>query len=94
MFNLYSLEVQPKFADICATLILDMLEVVGNSLWIAYPRQCPKLLNLLRQHYYPQVQNCGGVSGGPVARLEKFLNDSIINNFIPPPEGQLPPNFW
>ncbi|KAK0075919.1 hypothetical protein PV325_006171, partial [Microctonus aethiopoides] len=86
-------EVQPKFADICATLILDMLEVVGNSLWTAYPRQCPKLLNLLRQHYYPQVQNCGGVSGGPVARLEKFLNDSIINNFIPPPEGQLPPNF-
>lgn len=87
-------DARPDLSDVCATLILDMLEVAGNSLWQTYPRQFPKMLMVLATQYYPQMQNEAGIGGGPMARLEQFLKDCITKKGIPPPEGQLRANFW
>ena len=81
-------------SDVCATLILDMLEVAGNALWNAYPKQFPKLLLAMRAEYYPLMGKIGGIGGGPMARLEEFLNQCISKGYIAPPEGLLSPNFW
>ncbi|XP_012273249.1 nucleoporin GLE1 [Orussus abietinus] len=82
-----------ELADVYATLMLDVLEVAGNALWSAYPKQFPKLLSLLTSQYYLHMQK-SGAAGGPMSRLEAFLNNCISKGGIPPPEGQLPPNFW
>ncbi|XP_054013711.1 mRNA export factor GLE1 [Hylaeus anthracinus] len=87
-------EPRTEVADICATLLLDMLEVAGNLLWTAYPNQFPKLLMLLSEKYYPCMQSVGCVSGGPLVRLQEFLKNSLTNGSVPPPDGRLPPNFW
>lgn len=75
-------------------MIFDMLEVAGNALWKTYPTQFPKLLAYLVQQYFPRMQNAAGVGGGPMARLEEFLNSCLTKGTIPPPSGQLPSNFW
>ncbi|XP_046621898.1 mRNA export factor Gle1 isoform X1 [Neodiprion virginianus] len=87
------LNIEPR-PDICATLILDMLEVTGHALWKTYPKQFPKLLALLITQYYPRMHSIGGTAGGPLARLEQFLKNSLTKGSIPPPDGQLPQNFW
>lgn len=79
--------------DLCATLILDMLEVVGNMLWIAYPTQFYKLLMLLSEQYYPRMRNIADGGSGPLMRLEEFLNNALTNGTIRPADGMLPPNF-
>ncbi|XP_046745081.1 mRNA export factor Gle1 isoform X2 [Diprion similis] len=87
------LNIEPR-PDICATLIFDMLEVTGHALWKTYPNQFPKLLALLITQYYPRMQSLGGTAGGPLARLEQFLKNSLTRGSMPPPDGQLPQNFW
>lgn len=79
--------------DLCATLILDMLEVAGNVLWTAYPTQFHKLLMLLSEQYYPRMRNITDGGGGPLMRLEGFLNNALTNGTIRPADGMLPPNF-
>ncbi|KAG7208900.1 hypothetical protein KM043_015081 [Ampulex compressa] len=91
------LNIEPRadVTDICATLVLDMLEVAGHALWVAYPKQFYKLLILLMEQYYPRMQSVGAlIGGGPLVRLEEFLKSSLSQGSIPPPVGQLPPNFW
>ncbi|XP_017790938.1 PREDICTED: nucleoporin GLE1 isoform X2 [Habropoda laboriosa] len=90
------LNIEPRktVSDLCATLLLDMLEVAGNALWIAYPKQFRKLLVLLSEEYYPCMQSVGCIGSGPLVRLEEFLRSSLAKGFIPSPDGQLPPNFW
>ncbi|CAK9796122.1 mRNA export factor GLE1 [Anthophora quadrimaculata] len=90
------LNIEPRkiVTDLCATLLLDMLEVAGNALWNAYPKQFRKLLILLSEEYYPCMQSVGCIGGGPLVRLEEFLRSSLTKGFIPPPDGQLSPNFW
>ncbi|XP_076244477.1 gle1 RNA export mediator [Calliopsis andreniformis] len=83
-----------EIVDLCATLLLDMLEVAGNALWTAYPNQFSKLLILLSEEYYPRMQSVGSIGGGPLVRLEEFLRTSLTKGSIPPSNGQLPPNFW
>ncbi|XP_034941554.1 nucleoporin Gle1 [Chelonus insularis] len=85
---------KPEHVDVTATLILDMLEVCGSSLWQAFPKQFPKLLKLLIEQYHPQVQGHEGICGGPMTRLQKFLEDCISQNSIPEPVGQLPMAVW
>lgn len=71
-----------------------MLEVAGSALWAAYPKQFHKLLILLLEEYYPRMQRIGCIGGGPLVRLEEFLRNTLTRGSIPPPEGQLPSNFW
>nr|XP_012147579.1 PREDICTED: nucleoporin GLE1 [Megachile rotundata] len=87
-------EPRKEVADLCATLLLDMLEVAGSALWSAYPKQFRKLLILLLEEYYPRMQKVGCIGGGPLVRLEEFLRSTLSKGSIPPPEGQLPSNFW
>ncbi|XP_071860558.1 gle1 RNA export mediator [Bombus fervidus] len=87
-------EPRKEISDLCATFLLDMLEVAGNTLWIAYPKQFYKLLILLLEEYYPRMKNVGSIGSGPLVRLEEFLRNSLAKGSISPPDGQLPPNFW
>lgn len=80
--------------DLRATLILDMLEVAGNVLWTAYPKQFYKLLILLTEQYYPSMQNVAGNGGGPLARLEEFLKNALTKGTIQLANGMLLPDFW
>ncbi|XP_071576589.1 uncharacterized protein Gle1 isoform X1 [Temnothorax nylanderi] len=88
------LNIEPRadICDLCATLILDMLEVAGNVLWSAYPKQFYKLLVLLMDQYYPCMRNVTG-GGGPLVRLEEFLNNTLRSGTIRLADGMLPPNF-
>lgn len=87
-------EPRKEVSDICATLLLDMLEVAGNTLWTAYPKQFHKLLILLSEEYYPRMKNVGCIGSGPLVRLDEFLRNSLSKGSIPAPDGQLPPDFW
>ncbi|XP_017886479.1 nucleoporin GLE1 [Ceratina calcarata] len=89
-----NIEPRKEITDLCATLLLDILEVSGNALWTAYPKQFYKLLILLTEEYYPRMQNVGFIGGGPLVRLEEFLRNSLTKGSIPPPEGELAQNFW
>lgn len=71
-----------------------MLEVAGNSLWNSYPTQFFKLLTLLKEQYYPEMQRVMDDGGGPLMRLEEFLNNALANGAIRPADGMLPPNFF
>lgn len=86
-------EPRADICDLCATLILDMLEVAGNVLWSAYPKQFQKLLVVLMKQYYPRMRNVAGGGGGPLVRLEEFLNNTLRNGTIRLADGMLPPNF-
>ncbi|XP_011697217.1 PREDICTED: nucleoporin GLE1 [Wasmannia auropunctata] len=89
------LNIEPRadISDLCATLLLDVLEVAGNVLWTAYPKQFYKLLALLMEQYYPRMRNVAGGGGGPLVRLEEFLNNALSNRTIRLANGMLPPNF-
>ncbi|XP_076646224.1 gle1 RNA export mediator [Halictus rubicundus] len=89
-----NIEPRTEIVDLCATLLLDMLEVAGNALWTAYPRQFHKLLILLSDEYYSRVQTIGCIGGGPLVRFQEFLKNSLTTGFIPQPDGQLSSNFW
>lgn len=89
-----NIEPRKEVTDLCATLLLDMLEVAGNTLWIAYRKQFHKILTLLSEEYYPRMKNVGSIGSGPLVRLEEFLKNSLAKGSISPPDGQLPPNFW
>ncbi|XP_043485531.1 nucleoporin GLE1-like [Polistes fuscatus] len=87
-------ESHPNTLELCVTLILDVLEVAGNSLYNAYGKQFHKMLMLLANDIYPRLQNIDGISGGPLVRLEEFLKITLARGFIPPPNGYLSQNFW
>ncbi|KAL0272407.1 UNVERIFIED_CONTAM: hypothetical protein PYX00_005386 [Menopon gallinae] len=92
MSALLNLEPRP---DICATLLHDFLEVAGNEMFKAYGAQFKKLLAYICQIYFPKLEKITpSSSGGPLMRLEQFLQKIMKNESIPPPEGLLPPNFW
>ncbi|XP_011647918.1 nucleoporin GLE1 isoform X2 [Pogonomyrmex barbatus] len=89
------LNIEPRadICDLCATLILDMLEVAGNVLWTMYQKQFHKLLILLIEKYYPRMRNVADGGGGPLVRLEEFLKNALIIGTIRPADGMLPPHF-
>ncbi|EZA50527.1 Nucleoporin GLE1 [Ooceraea biroi] len=90
------LNIEPRIdtCNLCATLILDMLEVTGNMLWTAYPKQFHKLLMLLKEQYFLRVQNVASGGSGPLVRLDDFLSNALTSGTIRPADGLLPPNFW
>ena len=84
----------PPMNDISATLIHDILEVCGSQMFDKYGKQFRKLLAVLAQTYFPQIQavtvdGCGG----PVMRLENFLQKAIATGTIRQPKAVLKPGF-
>ncbi|XP_017323641.1 mRNA export factor GLE1 isoform X1 [Ictalurus punctatus] len=82
-------------ADVTATLLFDFLEVCGNALMKQYQGQFWKLLVLLKEEYFPRIEAVTS-SGqmGSVTRLKHFLENSLRNQQIEPPKGQLNSAFW
>ncbi|ESO97958.1 hypothetical protein LOTGIDRAFT_209149 [Lottia gigantea] len=79
--------------DITATMIYDMLSVTGHALFEQYRSQFLKLLSFLIKQYIPKIRSVA-VGGGPVSRLQTFVETVIKNSGrIAKPEGILPPNF-
>lgn len=81
--------------DITATLLYDFLDVTGHALQKAYGKQFKKLLHIICKDFFQKIkQVTPSGSGGPVERLETFLQQTIKKGYIPPPEGILGPEFW
>nr|CAD7591372.1 unnamed protein product [Timema genevievae] len=88
------LNLEPK-PDICATLILDFLEVSGYMMFATYGKVFQKLLHIICKDYFTKIQKITpSSSSGPTVRLETFLQKILKQGKIPPPEGILPNNFW
>ena len=82
--------------DITATMTFDLLQVTGHALYRDYRKQFFKLLHILIKEFLPKLKQVASPSGGgPMIRLEDFLQTSVKNNGnIPPPEGLLNAHFW
>ena len=78
--------------NICATLILEFLQIAGSDLWLAYGKQFSKLLVFIQQQYFPKLSAVD--EGGPKARLELLLNKYLREGHIQKPQGILPAGFW
>ncbi len=80
--------------DVTATLIFDILEVTGAFMFEKYGPAFGKLLRVLVQGYFAQIQSVTEEgSGGPVVRLEMFLKKAIETNTIAKPSGLLRADF-
>ena len=79
--------------DITATLIHDFLYVAGFALMQSYGKQFQKLLKTLLEDFLPKIRAARG-AGGPVSRLEGFLDKCLKSGRLAQPEGLLPTNFW
>lgn len=78
--------------DICATMIMEMLQTLGFELWRAYGRNFLKLLLYIQTIYMPQLTQYD--EGGPKTRLEMLLSKFLRERQIPQAVGVLPPGFW
>lgn len=78
--------------DICATLIMEILQIVGSDLWSTYGKQFVKLLIYIQQQYFPKLSAVD--EGGPKARFELLLRKFLQEGQIQKPQGILPPGFW
>jgi len=45
------------------------------------------------EQYFPRMRHVAGGGGGPLVRLEEFLNNALSTGFIRLADGMLPPNF-
>ncbi|XP_046389622.1 mRNA export factor GLE1 [Ischnura elegans] len=83
-----TLNLKPQ-PDICASLLFDFLEVAGNGMAAYYKSQFQKLLYITCKEYYPRLKEVTPEgSGGPVTRLQEFLQKTLRSGgFISPPEA-------
>lgn len=87
--NILNLEPLP---DICATFILEFLQICGSTLISLYSKQFLKVLRLIKDQYFIKLNNID--EGGPKTRLEVFLINVFKNGRIEEPPGILANNFW
>ncbi|GFR19635.1 nucleoporin GLE1 [Trichonephila clavata] len=88
------LNLEPR-PDITATVLYDFLDVTGHSLQKVYGNQFKKIIHILIKDFFQKIkQVTPGGSGGPVERLENFLQQTAKKGYISPPNGFLDPNFW
>ncbi|CAL1268841.1 unnamed protein product [Larinioides sclopetarius] len=88
------LNLEPR-PDITATVLYDFLDVTGHSLQKVYGKQFKKIIHILCKDFFPKIkQVTPGGSGGPVERLETFLQNTAKKGYISPPDGFLDVNFW
>lgn len=81
--------------DVTATVLFHFLEVCGHGLHQRYGKQFQKLIFFLCQDYFPKIRSVTPPdSGGPISRLETFLQKCLRQGQILPPEGTLPSTFW
>ncbi|KAH8370769.1 hypothetical protein KR093_004909, partial [Drosophila rubida] len=78
--------------DICATMIMEMLQTLGFELWRAYGQNFLKLLVYIQTVYIPQLAAYD--EGGPKTRLEMLLSKFLRERQIAQAVGVLPPGFW
>lgn len=78
--------------DICATMIMEMLQTLGFELLRTYGRNFLKLLMYIQTIYMPQLTQYD--EGGPKTRLEMLLSKFLCERQIPQAVGVLPPGFW
>jgi len=78
--------------DITASLMLDILEVTGNTMFAKYGKQFCKLLQLVKSKYFPKLEAVKS-EGGPTVRLDQFLSTAIRGQSIREPDGCLKPGF-
>ncbi|KAK2503188.1 hypothetical protein MC885_003789 [Smutsia gigantea] len=81
--------------EVTATLLFAFLEVCGNALMKEYQVQFWKMILLLKEDYFPQIEAVTS-SGqmGSFRRLQQFLEKCLQSKEIPVPQGFLPPSFW
>ena len=80
--------------DITATVLYDVLSVTGAFMFEKYGAMFGKLLSVLATDYFQKItavteEGCGG----PLARLELFLQKAIASQTIERPEGLLRADF-
>uniref|UniRef100_A0A1B6CGR4 mRNA export factor GLE1 n=1 Tax=Clastoptera arizonana TaxID=38151 RepID=A0A1B6CGR4_9HEMI len=81
--------------DISATIIHNVLDICGHLAYKTYGYQFQKMLLLLCKDYFPKIEKVSSEDCcGPVIRLKTFLEKILIEGRIPPPKGELDPNFW
>ncbi|XP_059622472.1 mRNA export factor Gle1 [Phlebotomus argentipes] len=78
--------------DICATILLEVLQTAGEELRRLYGRQFLKLIFAIQNQYFPKLKQVD--EGGPSVRLEVLLAKVMQEGKFEQPEGILPPNFW
>ena len=78
--------------DVTATLMLDILEVAGHTMFNSYGKQFGKLLSCIKNKYFSQLEAVKS-EGGPTVRLEQFLATAIRGGSIKEPDGLLKPGF-
>ena len=89
-----TMNLKPRL-EITATVLFNFLEVAGHRLSQAYGRQFIKLLHLLCTDYFALIRSVTPDGcGGPVVRLDDFLQKTLKKREIAPPAGQLPARFW
>ncbi|KAJ1133756.1 hypothetical protein NDU88_000232 [Pleurodeles waltl] len=81
--------------DVTATLLFDFLEVCGNALMKQYQGQFLKMIQLIKEEYFPRIEKITS-SGqmGSLTRLKQFLEQCLQRKDIPLPKGFLPSSFW
>ncbi|GFT19092.1 nucleoporin GLE1 [Nephila pilipes] len=88
------LNLEPR-PDITATVLYDFLDVAGHSLQKVYGKQFKKIIHILIKDFFQKIkQVTPGGTGGPIERLENFLQQTATKGYISPPSGFLEPNFW
>ncbi|XP_067132475.1 mRNA export factor GLE1-like [Centruroides vittatus] len=88
------LNLQPR-SDITATILVDFLEVAGYAMQKTYGKQFQKLMEALAIEFLPKVKKATlPGSGGPLQRLEYFLEEYFKEGTIPKPSGILDSTFW
>eukprot|EP00126_Sphaerothecum_destruens_P000213 Sdes_comp10252_c0_seq1m1888 len=71
---------------ITPSLLVCFLQVAGHQLFKVYRKQFAKLVNFIAQDFLPKMNK--KKSMGAITRLELFLEKSIKQGTIPPPEGR------
>ena len=75
-----------------ASVILDILEVSGHTMFAKYGKQFAKILNLIRVKYFDKLEAVKS-EGGPTVRLDQLLTTAIRGQMIKEPDGALKPGF-
>ncbi len=81
-------------AEVTATLLLDVLEVAGNTLWTEYRSMFKRLLELIWVALFPKIKEVTPEGQmARVSRLEEFLTKALTGGQIKKPEKLLPLGF-
>ncbi|XP_056394992.1 mRNA export factor GLE1 isoform X1 [Hyla sarda] len=89
-----TVNMEPR-SDITATLLFDFLEVCGNAMMKQYQDQFWKLLTLIHDRYFPEIEKITtSTEMGSASRLKHFLEGAIRRKDIPLPKGYLSASFW